>query len=87
MHQLFSLYYIAEALIALTLEDLCSGLQFDEFNTFAGIAERHELLQNLGHVLKNRQDYFDQEGVQRPGNMMGKFVTLIKYQIDINLHY
>jgi hypothetical protein len=56
----------------LTLEALCNGFQFDERNIFAGIEERHEILVNLGHVLKNRQDYFGKDGVSRPGNMMGE---------------
>lgn len=63
--------------MALSLETLKKGLQFNEDNSFVGLEERHELLNNLGLVLKTRQDYFGKD-VHRPGNMMGKKKT--KYE-------
>lgn len=63
--------FIAEGLIDLSIETLRKGLQFNENNSFAGIEERLEVLNHLGHVLQTRKDYFGNE-LQRPGNMMGK---------------
>lgn len=61
----------------MTLEGLCNGLQFDETNVFAGIEERYDILVNLGNVLKVRQDYFNKDGISRPGNMMGKYIGIL----------
>ncbi|KAG0745592.1 hypothetical protein G6F57_009175 [Rhizopus arrhizus] len=60
----------SEALMNLSFETLCDGLQFNETNTFEGIPERHELLVQLGHVLQNRTDYFGKNTIRRPGNLM-----------------
>ncbi|CAO0794647.1 unnamed protein product [Mucor circinelloides] len=59
----------SEALINLSSQTLRDGLQFTETNSFAGIDERREVLNNLGMVLQNRKDYFG-SGLQRPGNLM-----------------
>lgn len=59
----------SDGLINLSLDKLKGGLQFNENNSFVGIDERLEILNHLGHVLKNRTDYFGKEA-QRPGNMM-----------------
>ncbi|KAG0743827.1 hypothetical protein G6F62_005448 [Rhizopus arrhizus] len=60
----------SEALMKLSLDTLCSGLQFNEVNTFEGIPERHEILVHLGHALQNRTDYFGKDSVRRPGNLI-----------------
>ncbi|KAI8387305.1 hypothetical protein BD560DRAFT_382058 [Blakeslea trispora] len=59
----------SDALLRLSLESLSNGLQFTETNSFAGIKERHEVLNHLGFVLQNRKDYFGRD-IQRPGNLM-----------------
>ncbi|KAG2213737.1 hypothetical protein INT46_009885, partial [Mucor plumbeus] len=59
----------SEALTNLSLQTLRDGLQFTETNSFVGVDERFEVLNHLGLVLKNRNDYFGNK-VQRPGNLM-----------------
>ncbi|KAI8372566.1 hypothetical protein EDC96DRAFT_499815 [Choanephora cucurbitarum] len=59
----------SDALSRMTLESLSNGLQFTETNSFAGVKERHEVLQHLGFILQNRKDYFGRD-TQRPGNLM-----------------
>lgn len=70
------MHFIAEALINLSSQTLRDGLQFTETNSFAGIDERLEVLNNLGMVLQSRKDYFG-SGLQRPGNLMGKLISCV----------
>lgn len=69
-------YVLAEALMKLSLDTLCNGLQFNEVNTFEGIPERHEILVHLGHALQNRTDYFGKDSVRRPGNLIGNLKNI-----------
>ncbi|KAI9275644.1 hypothetical protein BDA99DRAFT_532603 [Phascolomyces articulosus] len=62
----------SEALMNLSLETLQQGFQVDqERNALIGLEDRLDLLRNLGQVLQERADYFQQTGpVPRPGNLM-----------------
>ncbi|KAI9471922.1 MAG: hypothetical protein EXX96DRAFT_582219 [Benjaminiella poitrasii] len=59
----------SEALMDLSLDALCKGLQFNDNNSFIGIEERHEALNHLGLALKKRTDYFG-NNIKRPGNLL-----------------
>ena len=56
------------------MDTLQQGFQVDqECNALIGLDDRLELLRNLGQVLQEHADFFQQTGpVPRPGNLMGK---------------
>ncbi|KAG0169081.1 hypothetical protein DFQ30_003995 [Apophysomyces sp. BC1015] len=60
----------SEALECLSMDILRQGFQISGQNVLVGLEDRLELLNHLGEVLRERQDYFGSGCVARPGNLM-----------------
>ncbi|KAI8097440.1 uncharacterized protein BX664DRAFT_326373 [Halteromyces radiatus] len=60
----------AQGLKQLSVERIAQGFQVSDSNPMAGLEGRSNLLKRLADILTNESQYFEHEGLHRPGNLV-----------------
>jgi hypothetical protein len=63
----------------LSVDRIATGFQVSTSNPMAGIDGRSKLLKRLADVLVEQSEYFEHNGSHRPGNIVGKQLSLFLY--------